>query len=289
MKALELVRLTTLMARTSGRAEIVVGLIDGPVSRDHPDLAGASIREVAGGRRANCFRVESAACFHGTFVAGILFGRRQSAAPAICPGCTLVVRPIFPESPREAQAMPTAAPEELATAIGECIAAGTRVLNLSVGLARSGPGGERQLDGALNLAARLGVLVVAAAGNQGVIGSSAITRHPWVVPVTACDQTGTPLPESNLGRSIGRNGLRAPGKAITSLAAGGTSTASGGTSVAAPFVSGALALLWSEFPDAAAADLKEAVTPQRALRRVTVIPPLLNAWESYHNLVKNQS
>jgi hypothetical protein len=85
MKALELVRLTALMARTTGRAEIVVGLIDGPVSRDHPDLAGASIREVAGARKANCFRLESAACFHGTFVAGILFGRRQSAAP-LTPG-----------------------------------------------------------------------------------------------------------------------------------------------------------------------------------------------------------
>jgi hypothetical protein len=35
MVPLDLVKLTPLMARTSGRPEVLVGLIDGPVARDH--------------------------------------------------------------------------------------------------------------------------------------------------------------------------------------------------------------------------------------------------------------
>ena len=59
--------------------------------------------------------------------------------------------------------------------------------------------------------------MVAAAGNQGTVGSSVITRHPWVIPVIACDLQGRPTTESNLGSSIGRRGLAAPGENIASL------------------------------------------------------------------------
>ena len=38
-----------------------------------------------------------------------------------------------------------------------------------------------------------------------------------LIPVAACDLQGRPLNESNLGSSIGRRGLMAPGVAITSL------------------------------------------------------------------------
>ena len=47
---LEQVGLTALMALTAGSPDIVIGLIDGLVAVDHPDLAGAHIS--AGGARA---------------------------------------------------------------------------------------------------------------------------------------------------------------------------------------------------------------------------------------------
>ena len=119
--------------------------------------------------------------------------------------------------------MPSATPEELATAIIECIDAGARVINLSLALAQPSVKGEQALEQALNQAARRGVIVVAAAGNQGTLGSSAITRHPWVIPVVACDLRGRPMNESNLGSSIGRRGLSAPGDSITSLGSEGQS------------------------------------------------------------------
>ena len=260
MDPLQLVQLPALMSRSQGRPEIAVALIDGPVVLDHPDLSQSNIKQIIAGIGGICSRLQSIACTHGTFVAGILVARRDSSAPAICPGCTLLLRPIFPENTNDNGDMPSATPEELASAITDAIAAGAKVINLSAALARPSSRGERQLEQALDYAAQRGVLVVAAAGNQGTVGSSAITRHPWVIAVTGCDLEGKPTTESNLGRSIGRWGLAAPGENITSLGTDGKPQTSGGTSVAAPFVTGAIALLWSEFPGASAARIKQAVT-----------------------------
>jgi subtilisin family serine protease len=223
---------------------------------------------------------------HGTFVAGMLVARRGSQAPAICPGCTLILRPIFPETTKDNHPMPSASPEELATAITEAIGAGAKVINLSAALINPSSRGERELEQALDHAAQRGVLVVAAAGNQGTVGSSAITRHPWVIPVISCDLQGRPTPESNLGNSIGRWGLAAPGEDIVSLGADGKPQTSAGTSAAAPFVTGAIALLWSEFPNASGAQIKLAITQAGKPRR-TIAPPLLDAWAAYETMSRN--
>ena len=76
MGPLDLVQLTALMDRTSGRPEISVGLIDGPVLLTHPELFSENIREVPGKLRGTCARSASIACMHGTFVAGILSARQ---------------------------------------------------------------------------------------------------------------------------------------------------------------------------------------------------------------------
>jgi subtilisin family serine protease len=281
MTPVHFVRLSDLMKRGQGHTEIAVALIDGPVVLDHPDFAGSTISEIPGKLKGTCTRADSVACTHGTFVAGILSARRGSAAPAICPGCTLLLRPIFAETAKGNGQMPSATPEELAGAIIDSVDAGARVINLSSALVRPSPQGENKLVEALNHAAHRGVITVAAAGNQGTVGSSAITRHPWVIPVAACDTQGNPLNESNLGRSIGRRGLSAPGVGVTSLGTNGKSQTFGGTSAAAPFVTGAIALLWSEFPGATAIQVKLAVTQAGMPRRGTIAPPTLDAWAAY--------
>src|SRR5215813_15400510 len=121
MGPLDLIKLTPLMAITSGRPEIRLGLVDGPVAMNHPDLSSEHIREIAGNSGGACARANSTACAHGTFVAGILCAKRSSVAPAICPDCTLLVRPIFAETTAADGEMPSATPEELAQAILDCI------------------------------------------------------------------------------------------------------------------------------------------------------------------------
>ena len=55
-------------------------------------------REVPARLAGKCARSSSRACQHGTFVAGMLASRHGSAAPGICPDCTLLLRPIFAET-----------------------------------------------------------------------------------------------------------------------------------------------------------------------------------------------
>ena len=288
MDPLQLVRLPPLMSLGQGRREVVVALIDGPVALDHPDLSQSRMKEIPVAVGSSCSRRESAACMHGTFVAGMLVARRGAQAPAICPDCTLVLRPIFPESNGDGQ-MPSATPEELVAAITDVIGAGAKVVNLSAALTKPSSRGERQLEQALDYAAQRGVLVVAAAGNQGTVGSSAITRHPWVIPVVACDLQVRPTAESNLGSSIGRWGLAAPGENIVSLGTDGKPQTSSGNphSAAATFVTGAIALLWSDFPSASAAQIKLSVTQAGKSPRRTIAPPLLDAWAVYEAMSRN--
>jgi subtilisin family serine protease len=280
---LALVKLTALMERTTGRAEVKIGVIDGPVLTRHPDLTSDHLHDMSGSQGAACTHVESMACLHGTFVIGILAAKRNSRAPGICPNCTVLIRPVFADSRSGGENMPSTTPHELAAAMRECIDGGARVLNLSLALTEHSTAGNHELEEALDQSVRRGVIVVAAAGNQGTLGSSTITRHPWVIPVVACDLRGQPIRESNLGRSIGRRGLTAPGDGITSLGPDGGSLTLGGTSVAVPFVTGAIALLSSEFPSVSAAEIRLAVT-RASVRRASVVPPLLDASAAYHEL-----
>lgn len=280
---LERVGLTPLMELTAGSPKVVVGVIDGPVAGDHPDLAMDNIRTLPG-RPAAC-AVHDASCLHGTFVTGILGARRGADVPAICPGCTLLLRPVFGPSRRSAHDMPSATPREVAAAMRECIEGGARILNISAALMDAGASEQRrELTQTLDLAASRGVVVVVAAGNQRTITGSALTGHPWALPVVAYTRTGRPMETATLGRSIGRQGLGAPGERVTSLAPGGERLQFGGSSAAAPFVTGAAALIWSRFPGASGAEIRFVLTASARRRRRSVVPPMLDAWSAHQRL-----
>ena len=272
------------MEISSGIPEIVIGLIDGPVAMDHPALTGDHLRELHKNGAGACTQRNSVACQHGTFVAGLLFAKRDSATPGICPDCSLLIRPIFSETTAIDNGLPSARPEELAQAILECIEAGAHVLNISAAIALPSSKSEHSLEEALNLAARRGVMVVSAAGNQGLLCGTALTRHPWVIPVIAYTAQGRPMGMSNMGSSIGKRGLGASGDQITSLGTDHKPFTSGGTSAAAPFVTGAIALLWSIFRQATAMQIKFAIAQPASTQRRSVVPPLLNAWAAYQYL-----
>ena len=282
MNHLETVKLAPLMKLTSGRPETVIGLIDGPVMRDHPDLASEHIRELPVSPQGS--EENTTSLQHGTFIAGMLNAKRDSAAPAICPGCTLLVRPLF-TGRLKGGLLPTATSRELAAAILDCIEAGAHVLNLSMALIGPSPQDQEIITDVLNQAAKRGVLIAAAAGNQAAMGGSVITRHPWVIPVGACDPEGRPTLYSNLGSFLGRRGLNAPGQGVTSLLASDEKISLGGTSIAAPFVTGAVALLKSLFPAATASEIRFALTQIPGQRRTSIVPPLLDAWAAYQTLL----
>ncbi len=154
------------MDLSRGSPEIGIGLIDGPVARDHADLAESPIREIPVKEGASCQNTKSSACLHGTYIAGILSARRGSDAPAISPACTLLVRPIFSEGGSEGKYEPSTNPDELAAASFDCIGAGARIINLSLALVRPSKSPDRALQSAIDHAMLRGIIIVAAAGNN---------------------------------------------------------------------------------------------------------------------------
>jgi subtilisin family serine protease len=272
----ELIGLDALMGRTRGARSIPIGMIDGPVDSRHPALAHARLRAIGRPGPGACLVSESAACRHGTFTAGILAAERSSGAPGVCPDSTLLIRTIFTEPDDADAGGPWATPEQAATAIGDCVPAGARIVNL--GLEVIGAGNERdqaELSAAVDRAAQQGVVLVAAAGNRAAVHGRALSRHPWIVNVAACDRRGGPLPGSNFGTSTGRRGVLAPGEAIVSLAPGGGTVARSGTSAAVAFVSGAIGLAWSLVPRASGNAVRWALTRVPATPRRSIVPPLL--------------
>jgi subtilisin family serine protease len=266
--ALQLTRLDRVMSQCTGHPSIVIGVLDGPVA-NHPDLRGlGSDTETA-----------STASLHGTMVTGVLAAQRGSAAPGICPSCRLVVRPIF-----EDDGMPNTNPAIVADQIVDCVDAGARLLNMSAAYASSSGVGDNRLTAALDYASTRGAIVIVAAGNYGRIAGSPLVSHESVVPVASCDESGQPMPSSNLGASIGRRGVLAPGFGITSLAPGGGLGVLNGTSAATTLVTGAIALAWSAAPFAPVAVVRRALQGWRVRR--AIVPPLLDAWTLYETVTR---
>lgn len=281
---LDLVNLTSLMEMSLGRPEVVIGLIDGPI---HLDVFGSAKKRVLDipGRPGACEQANSAACKHGTLVASILFADRGYEVPAICPGCSLLVRPIFNESAGSGR-MPIATPGELTMAVIDCVNEGVNVINMSVNITNPSLKDKQVIRDALDFAAKHGVIIVAASGNQGMVGGTVITNHPWVIPVAACNLKGMIISQSNISSSIGRRGLCAPGCSINSIGPDGVRQTFSGTSAAAPFVTGAIGLLWSVFPKASAIDLKRSLLQSAFSHGNTVVPRLLDAGNAYQAMTQ---
>ncbi len=121
---------------------------------------------------------------------------------------------------------------------------GARVVNLSLG----GTTPSSSLDAAIEFAHSRDVVVVAAAGNLGELGSppSYPAANELTLAVAAFDASRAPAYFSNRGSYVD---IAALGVGVTSSVPGGGFAAMSGTSMAAPFVSGAAARLRAARPD----------------------------------------
>jgi subtilisin family serine protease len=296
MDPLVLTRLQPLMEDSSGRSDIVIGLIDGPVDLEHPAFRQSRIRTIRESQSIACRDASSIACSHGTFVAGILCAKRALSAPGICPNCEIILKPVFSEDSKNKNNkenkkddevfFPSTSPEELAVSITETVDAGAQIINLSLGLSTSSLTIYYRLQEAYDYALKNGVIIVVAAGNQGSIGNISLINHRWPIPVAGCNEEGRFDGTSNFGPSIGNRGVMAPGINITSTLPGGQYAQMSGTSFAAPFVTGSIALLWSMFPNATPVDIIHSITRVISFNRRSIIPPLLNV-EAAWNKLKN--
>jgi len=285
MDPLTQTKLSWLMSISGGDIDTKIGLIDGPVDFRHPALRGSNIRTLKGSQRSACENAGDLSCVHGTFIAGILGAKRGFSAPAICPDCDVILNPLFGQDLSSNGKIPSASPKELAHAILETVDAGAKIINLSLGMSSNSLQIYDEVRQAYDYALRKDVIVIAASGNQGDIGSISLINNQWVIPVAACDEINWLDPMSNFGRSIGNRGLMAPGVNIKSAYPGGTYSYLSGTSFAAPFVTGTVALLWSLFKRFSARSIKYALTADLTNNpRRSILPNMLNAENAYSML-----
>ncbi len=224
----------------SGTRAVTISVIDGPIDFSHPCFAGAAITVAHGDNPAggaNC-----RATLHGTHVASIIFGQSSSPVEGIAPGCRGISVPVFRAS-REAIGCSQI---ELARAILLSLELSSDVINISGGQLDFSKEPEQFLQEALARCEDRGVLVVAAAGNDGCDCPHTPASCPTVLSVGAADADGRPLPLSNWNAAYRKNGLLAPGRGIRGAVPGGGVARLSGTSFAAPIVSASAALLICE-------------------------------------------
>jgi len=231
----EIEGLTALWKQTLGDPEICIAVLDGPVEETHPCFRGARLTRlptlVAGD-------AAGAMLSHGTHVTSEIFGQPAGPVHGVAPHCRGLIVPVFREGHRLTQL-------DLARAIEQAVKEGAHVINIS--------GGERspegQADDLLARAIRLcddnGVLITAAAGNDGCECLHVPAAVESVLAVGAMSKNGLPLGFSNWGDLYLQKGVLAPGENIRGAVPGGSTAALSGTSFAVPIVAGVAGLLLS--------------------------------------------
>lgn len=230
-------------------AGAVVAVLDSGVDAAHPDLAGAVLPGInTRDNRGDTSDPGQDANGHGTHVAGVIAARADNAigGAGVAP---------------EAKILPVKVLDrygggwvsDVVEGIVWATAQGADVINLSLG------GEDSDLvDAAVAQALAAGVVVVAAAGNEGTDQPRFPAALPGVISVAALGPDGAPSGYSNRGDTVD---LQAPGDAVLSTIPGGYGAMTG-TSMAAPFVAGAAALVRSARPGSdAAALLIDSATP----------------------------
>jgi serine protease AprX len=231
-----------------------VAVIDGEVDLNHPALRERVVLK-------ENFSTESfgAPDPHGTAVAGIIAARDVNLG-GIAPDATILNYKIFTTDPSS-----TIDDFYGALAIEHALRDGADVANCSWGVEDAPQGTSREAR-ACNAAWSQGLILVKSAGNGGPYANSMTSPADadGIIVVGATDRHGTGVQDYS-GRGPTTNGKRphlvAPGgtpvEGLHSVTAGGGFGDIGyGTSFAAPVVTGTIALLLNEYPNASPDDIR---------------------------------
>lgn len=204
-----------------------VALLDSAPDVSHRDLAGVRLAPLPD-------EAQAPTGTHGTLMAGVVraVANNDFGIAGIAPGADLIGVPVC--RPRGASASDECRLFELLRGVDVAWGQGAQLLNLSL----VGPP-NRLLRRAMDRMDELGVLVVAAAGNEGVAEPRYPAAYPSVIGVGAIDRGGAPYARGNRGASVE---ILAPGVEILSTVPGDSFAFGDGTSLAAAHVSGVLAL-----------------------------------------------
>lgn len=233
----------TAWAVTKGSSDVVVAVLDTGVDFTQPDLQGAF---VPGYDFVNGDADPTDDQGHGTAVSGVIAARADNGigGSGMCPRCSIM--PV-----KVVGADGTANELNVASGISWAADHGARVINISLG----GTYGST-VAAAVRYAAGKGVLVVAAAGNNGTSAPFYPAADDGALSVAATQSDDSLYSWSNYGSWVG---VAAPGCDI-GTGRGATYFTFCGTSASTPVVSGLAALAMSYAPTASADAVRSAIT-----------------------------
>ena len=262
--------MTTAWNQVTG-GDVIVAVIDSGVKLDHPEFAGnlwTNTGEIDGngidddhngfvddihgydfiGRDAD----PSDANGHGTHVAGIIGARGDNHV-----GGSGVAQQVKLMAVRVLDANASGTTAGGARGLKYAVDTGAKIINLSL----AGPSGSDDLLAALLYAELRGVVVVAAAGNNGadLTNSPAFPASYITSNIVGVAATREDLDLSDISNYGNGADIAAPGEDILSTASDGGYEWRTGTSMAAPAVAGTLALISSARPDLDAGGLRNAL------------------------------
>lgn len=239
-------------------AGIKVGVIDSGIDLQSPEFAGridAASRDVAGNRSIDD---ESG---HGTSVTAVVAAARNASdIQGVSPGVTIIAMRTDSPGSCEDEDGCTHADSAIAAGIDGAVAAGARVINVSLGGSAAAP----VLVGAIDRATRAGAIIVISAGNDGepnpdplALSANLSVARGRVLIAGALDAADQLAGFSNAAGSGQAHYLTTIGERVRSFDHRGIAFLYSGTSYAAPGVTGAIALLISAFPTLSADEVIE--------------------------------
>jgi thermitase len=224
-------------ALTEGAPSIDIAILDTGIDVNHPDLAG----KVVISANFSGSPTSSDLYGHGTHVAGIAAGGTNNLQGIASLGYNSSLMNVKVMSDDG-----TGSYASVAKGITWAADNGANVINLSLG----GTSSSQTLARAVNYAWKKGVILVAAAGNNGTTDPFYPAYYNNVIAVASSDIFDNLSPYSNRGSWVE---VAAPGGNIWSTLPGGNYAYMAGTSMAAPHVAGLAALVLTRFPSASAA------------------------------------
>jgi type VII secretion-associated serine protease mycosin len=263
MPDLRAMRVTEAWQISKGRG-VTVGVLDTGVDRGVPDLAGSVTAgpDFTRGADPRGYRPPH---LHGTFIASLIAGHGSGPGHAegvigIAPAAKILSVRVLLDDDEPGFAIyntNSAYDDAIGRGIRYAVNHGAGVINMSLG----SPSPSPDTRAAIGYAISRGVVVVAAAGNDGSPGSrlapfSYPASFTGVISVAAVTARGIRASFSQRNSSVV---ISAPGVGVAGAGPGGSYVQADGTSPASAFVSGVAALVRASYPGLSPALVAEAL------------------------------